>query len=193
MISYVAVEWGFWVLLLTLVISYIGWSKLRIRFLRQELYGVRERLWEQASEFHAFDDVGYRDVRDQLHVLIAIAHKINLPMIIYTRLLIEDSSKEDSLLHTACVDSEMQAHCSQAMSEAGMIVTRYVTRQRFFSGFMLIALIRFAMWGVAFSRSASIRISKLRTALKAGSNVELRSAEFVRFLPLRSIRHLSSI
>ena len=52
---------------------YAWWAHVRVTFLRQELFQIRDCLWDTARELKAFDDPAYRQAREHLNAAIAVA------------------------------------------------------------------------------------------------------------------------
>jgi hypothetical protein len=59
--------------LLSLAIAYAWWVKFRVWMLREDLFAIRDRLWDKMSEDGQLDDPGHRHVRNEINALIRIA------------------------------------------------------------------------------------------------------------------------
>lgn len=55
---------------LSSLLLYGAWSKLRVSFLRQELYEIRDGLWDKAHELDMFEDKAYQNARRHMNSLI---------------------------------------------------------------------------------------------------------------------------
>ena len=51
-------------------ISYAVWSKVRVVFLREELFTIRDHLWDVARKHEAFDDPAYVDAREHFNAAV---------------------------------------------------------------------------------------------------------------------------
>lgn len=58
---------------LSVVITYAWWAKLRVWVLRQDLFAVRDHLWDEMAAAGRLDDPAYRDFRDAINSLIRLA------------------------------------------------------------------------------------------------------------------------
>ena len=65
-------------LVLSVSVSYGLWAKLRIVLLRQDLFVIRDRLWDRAGELSGFDDPAYRHARKHLNDAVRIEHPVPL-------------------------------------------------------------------------------------------------------------------
>ena len=63
----------FWTALLSTVISYAWWIHLRVWLLRQDLFNIRDRLWEEVESRGMLQDPSYRETRDGINAMIRIA------------------------------------------------------------------------------------------------------------------------
>ena len=58
---------------MSLVVTYAWWVRLRVWAFRQDLFAVRDRLWDEMRERGALHDPAYRDFRDSINSLIRLA------------------------------------------------------------------------------------------------------------------------
>lgn len=69
-------------LILSLVITYAWWIHLRVWFFRQDLFAIRDELWDAVRAKGALDDPAHRDLRDAINSLIRIAPFLSLLTVI---------------------------------------------------------------------------------------------------------------
>lgn len=76
-----------WVILGTaitsLALSFAWWCKVRVVDLRQDLFDIRDEMWDRAHEIGALDDTAYRAAREHLNSLARHAHEFNIPVLAY--------------------------------------------------------------------------------------------------------------
>jgi hypothetical protein len=61
--------------------AYLCWTYLRIVLLRQQLFEIRDAMWDKARERRGFNDPAYREARSRLNSAIHMVHWITLPVI----------------------------------------------------------------------------------------------------------------
>jgi len=59
--------------LLSLAIAYAWWVRFRVWMLREDLFSIRDQLWDTMLEEGTLDDPEHRRVRDEINALIRIA------------------------------------------------------------------------------------------------------------------------
>src|SRR6056297_2477608 len=64
---------------------YLAWRQLRVVFLRQDLFAIRDHLWDRAKKSDGFSDPAYREAREALNGVILYAHKLDLFTFAVTR------------------------------------------------------------------------------------------------------------
>lgn len=69
--------------LLSFAAFYLIWMKVRVVVLREQLFKIRDRLWDDAYRLDQLDDPAYLTARERLHVLIQYAHHVDLPTFVY--------------------------------------------------------------------------------------------------------------
>lgn len=57
---------------------YALWSHARVVFLRQNLFAIRDRLWDRALELDAFEDPAYQQARRHLNSMIGVAGTLSM-------------------------------------------------------------------------------------------------------------------
>lgn len=118
---------------LSLLTFYIGWTKFRIFCIRQDLFQIRDELWDKARDLNCFEDEGYKAARDQLNSMIRIAHKVNLPVMAYV--VGSPAIKENAPITSSC--PQMQTAIEDAFIKTSQCITTYVVYYRPFSGLLL--------------------------------------------------------
>lgn len=59
--------------LMSSAIAYACWASVRVTFLRQELFAIRDRLWDETRILGAFNDPAYQETRQHLNAAIRIS------------------------------------------------------------------------------------------------------------------------
>lgn len=67
------------VVLVSGAITYSLWIVVRVLLLRQDLYDLRDHLFDEAAKIGALKDPAYRDLRNTLNGLARIADRVNIP------------------------------------------------------------------------------------------------------------------
>jgi|AGTN01.1.fsa_nt_gi hypothetical protein len=68
-------------LFLSCFVLYGWWSSVRVIFLREDLFKIRDALWDAARELGAFDDPEYRWARRSLNSVIHLGDFVSVKMI----------------------------------------------------------------------------------------------------------------
>src|SRR5205809_877952 len=74
-----AMELITWTVLLSLVITYAWWAYFRVWILRQDLFEIRDRLWDTAHEKGLLWNPDYLNTRDGINAMIRLAPWLSLP------------------------------------------------------------------------------------------------------------------
>ncbi len=69
--------------LLAAILTHAWWRRVRVVNLRQDIFDVRDRLFDSAAELNGFDDLGYRTARDHLNAVASIAQHLTVAMVVY--------------------------------------------------------------------------------------------------------------
>jgi hypothetical protein len=59
---------------ISVVITYLCWVRFRVWSLRQDLFEIRDNLWDRMESEGRLDDPAHRELRDAINSLIRIAH-----------------------------------------------------------------------------------------------------------------------
>jgi len=112
----------FWV-----AICYWWWSLVRVTFLRQELFAIRNRLWDKAHALKAFNDPGYIAARTQLNACIKNAGIVSIEVI---DAMLKNSDVYAAPKEDRCCTTEMQRCVNEARFEAFGTIYTYVVFHR---------------------------------------------------------------
>lgn len=130
-------------------ISYAWWSKLRVIGLREDIYAIRDELWDAARRSHAFDNEEYQATREVLHSCIQGAALISLPVILVNVFVIARHIKSPNPPREPSPSELPEGSIERAIATATAKVTtrivRYIIFDRFFSG----GLLFLAIWALA--------------------------------------------
>lgn len=121
--------------LISVAVVYTAWSHVRLIFFRQDLFQVRDRLWDKARELNAFSDPAYVEARQKINDCIAAANWINAPAVL---------PPAESLPHYFTTENrDMRKAVQAAHRELTRRILRYVLLERA-SGWAYIARAVFA-------------------------------------------------
>jgi hypothetical protein len=124
-------------LIIGLAISYAYWCRVRVTFLREDLFIIRDSLWESARELDRFDDPAYQKTREMFNTCIRAASFMSLPQVIGSLVMARaDESVNEDELKSDC--KEMQAAIDEAGQKLVKRVSTYLLRDRFVSGSLLV-------------------------------------------------------
>lgn len=122
--------------LLSSTITYAWWCKVRVIFLREDLFALRDSLWDEAKRLNAFEDQAYKAARSDLNACIQSAGMISLPLLI--RVIISTPRRESVRLVSD--NPELQRLIDAAYSKANQRLYRYLIFDRPFSGMMYLGM-----------------------------------------------------
>jgi hypothetical protein len=71
------------VLLISGSVTYGLWTIIRVLQLRQDIYDLRDFLFDEAQKIGALGDPAYRDLRNTLNGLARIADRVSVPATVY--------------------------------------------------------------------------------------------------------------
>jgi len=125
------------VLLLTFVCSYAAWTKFRVVRLRQDLFGIRNRLWDRMRELGSFDDPAHLATRERINAMIRFAHLLNLPMMFFLMIKIP---KPAVPAIPSSSDPDTQIAIDEATDASVNCVLSYMVYSRPFSGWLPLRL-----------------------------------------------------
>ncbi|MEX2187489.1 MAG: hypothetical protein WD875_11870 [Pirellulales bacterium] len=109
--------------LVAISVAYSWWASSRAVFLREEIFGIRDRLWDVARAENAFDDEAYRHARHHLNSLIRTAGLYSVRAIeTATRLM----PKEEHVPHPKSENEVLQRAIADAYLKSGRAVGRHV-------------------------------------------------------------------
>jgi len=69
-------------LLISLSLSYAWWVKVRIICLKQDVFDIRDELFDTALELNALDDLAYQQARNHLNNVASTAGILSVPFIL---------------------------------------------------------------------------------------------------------------
>jgi hypothetical protein len=117
---------------ISVVFTYAWWTRVRIWVFRQDLFAIRDELWDQMEKKGKLDDLAYRDLRDAINSLIRLAPFLSLLTLIRLLLFHQGLKK---LLRTDDSVPELRAARSKAVIRAA----RYILFESL-SGLVLTAI-----------------------------------------------------
>ncbi len=105
-------------LVVSIALSYAWWVSLRVTCLKEEIFAIRDRLFDDALEQCRLADPAYVDARGRLNMLIRFAHMWNFP--VFIAVLVSPSPGRKRI---ESEDAQFDAFIQTAIDEAS---TRYV-------------------------------------------------------------------
>ena len=124
------------VLLISFVTTHAWWSIVRVVRLRQDVFDIRDRLFDVAAKTRTFDDRAYRDARHHLNSVARIADTISLPVLGYL-LHANFAQRERSLSNNAV----LQRAIDVSLEDCTERIRSYLMRETF-TGLFVFPLIR---------------------------------------------------
>lgn len=79
--------------LIGLSLGYACWVKVRVIRLREDLFEIRDDLFDAARRLNGFNDPAYREARIHIHALITMADSISIPCVLF---LSQSASEKES-------------------------------------------------------------------------------------------------
>ena len=131
----------------SLSVNYAIWSKVRVTFLREDLFRVRDELWDKMRELDSLDHPAHVVHRDFLNSCIRVAHLISVPTILHFLIvngpalnkMAKESDSEQKLFPVG-TPSGVRKAVQLARRESVGILYNYSVKHRA-SGWFLTALI----------------------------------------------------
>ncbi|MGO9468808.1 MAG: hypothetical protein ACLQIB_16875 [Isosphaeraceae bacterium] len=105
-------------MLLSLTLSYAWWIKFRVWMLRQDLFLIRDRLWDTMRSLGELDDPGHRQVRDHINAAIRLAPLFT----VWTVIRIAIEGPQSRPLSEKPIRNEAQ----EALDKAVLRISRYL-------------------------------------------------------------------
>ena len=116
----------FGVLLISFVTTHAWWSIVRVVRLRQDVFDIRDHLFDVAHETNTFSDPAYRDARHHLNSIARIAESINLYMLgylLHANVEHRERPQSDNLVLRKAIDASLEA-CTER-------IKNYLLRETF--------------------------------------------------------------
>ncbi|HVA46311.1 MAG TPA: hypothetical protein VNH11_08055 [Pirellulales bacterium] len=141
-------------------VAYAWWAKLKPLFLREDLFIIRNRLWDVALQGNAFSDPAYKQARAHLNALIRTAALFSLPSI--KAAAKATAGRSCPSVRLKANDAALQAAIDAAYQESAEAVVKYVMYRSAF-GLLVVCDILFT---IVVRRSIIEGLSTLRTIQK---------------------------
>ena len=103
---------------LSCTISYMWWAKIRVWMLRQDLFLIRDALFDKAREKDFFDHQHYKSTREAINGMIQFAPHMSITTLV-------ELIKLD-LSPVACEDNESLHDCHVALNQMSRTIIDYV-------------------------------------------------------------------
>lgn len=125
------------------VVSYAWWVRMRDMLFRQELFAIRDRLWDVARRLDAFDDEAYREARERLNNTIRISRWITIPAVAFV-----SDFKGEQTERKRSENEELQEAIDNAYQEAARYICHHLMRHTI-SGLTVLVLAFVARYVIA--------------------------------------------
>lgn len=66
---------------ISLIVSYLMWVQIRVYRLRQDIYDIRDQLFDTANLLDCFDDEAYKSARGYLNALTSLAPHLSVALL----------------------------------------------------------------------------------------------------------------
>lgn len=167
---------GFGSFVISSLLLYAVWSHLRVLFLRQSLFEIRDILWDQAHNLGCFDDPAYLKSRRHMNAMIDLCSLYSYHSLFS---LAADCKDYATPAKIRSANEQMQSAIEAAYSAAGDEVMSFILLKRA-SGLRILL-------GMAFSAYCRSSITTVRQAM--GRIRSLLSSSLVEVLsPLMTDR-----
>lgn len=131
------------VFLLSVAVSYAWWMKIRVLWLRQDIFDMRDRLFMESASLGLSQDVAAKSARDHLNTLARIASVISIPFVItaITKGIAEVRQLPES------PNARMNSIIKGTMKEADARIARYLLRATMLGwAFVITSRLVFMTW-----------------------------------------------
>lgn len=146
--------------LMSLGVSYAWWLKVRVIWLRQDIYDLRDELFMESVRLDRVDDAGARAAREHLNTLARISPIISIPLIANAIQL--GVSRECPVPKSS--HSDLNTAITTAMEQADRRLARYLLKHTL-SGLVIFPTTRFfSMTWVEDKFVAWVRLWRASTA-----------------------------
>jgi hypothetical protein len=115
---------------LSLILVYSIWVPLRVWHYRQDLFEIRDRMWDEMRQLGAIDDAAHKEVRTTINGLIRCAPALSLLLVCY----LAQTRKSAP----AAVD--IPEPVRQALSEVRQRTQRFVVWESLFAWFLILLM-----------------------------------------------------
>lgn len=116
-------------------VAYAWWSKLKPLFLREDLFIIRNKLWDVAFKNNGLDDAAYRQARAHLNALIRTASLFSI-LSLYSAVK-ATKGRTISSSRTKSGNVVLQAAIDKAYDESANSVVKYVMYRSAFGLFLV--------------------------------------------------------
>jgi hypothetical protein len=122
-------------------IAYAWWVKIRVMRLRQDLYDVRDQLFDVAADRKGSEDPAYVAARDHLNSVAAISADLSIPLLIF---LISQSDGEE-FVRPISKDAELQAAIDKMYRWSADRLSSYILKETLSGCFLRCVVTLFAV------------------------------------------------
>jgi hypothetical protein len=109
----------------SVAIAYAWWIYVRVMWLREDLFNVRDALFDLAMERGRLKDPAYLLARGRVNAMIRMAGTFNLHTVVFLSTIVPDRSADDM----RSSDQVLQGAIDSAYHKVGKRLFKYITRQ----------------------------------------------------------------
>lgn len=109
---------------LSLIVTYAAWVKVRVVLLRQRLFEIRDGLFDEVLLLGALDDPGYRDARTRMNANIRFVPALSIPVMYF----LGNSYDGDGVPVVHSDNPDVQKAIDRARESMHRAIYRYVMR-----------------------------------------------------------------
>lgn len=103
-------------------VTYALWAWVRVLFIRQELFTVRDGLWDRARELGGFEDPAYRQAREHLNAAIKVVPSFSVRLLNY----MTKNGPQGTIVRLKSDNPELQAAIDKAYNDCGRWFAKYI-------------------------------------------------------------------
>ena len=112
------------ILLVSLSLTYAWWTKVRVICLRQDIYDIRDELFDRALKLDGLSDPAYKQARERLNASASVADVFSL--ITLAKMKSMDISVDDAFCST---NKELQDAIDESLRKCSIRICRFLLRE----------------------------------------------------------------
>jgi len=125
--------------LASLSITYAWWVRIRVINLRQDIYDIRDRLFDKALALESLSDPAYREAREHLNKVAAIVNRLSLMVLAF---VLGQGRSEPMGDRFKTSNFELQHAINESLEASSSRLAHYLFRETLTGAFCSLLLIR---------------------------------------------------